>query len=51
VAGEMVGVIELPGLHKGYRIEPTGLAGAPELVERSLEEVVCVGFPRPRVWR
>jgi len=46
VAGEFVGIVEFPASARAYRIEPTGASGAPELVERALEEVVCVGFPK-----
>ena len=41
VAGDFAGVIELPGSQRSYRIEPSGPAGAAELVEHALDEVVC----------
>ena len=46
-AGEFIGVVEFPGSNRAYRIEPTGPEGAPELVERPLEEVLCINLPRP----
>jgi alpha-tubulin suppressor-like RCC1 family protein len=47
VAGEFVGVVELPGSNRAYRIEPSGPAGAPELVERSMSDVLCWKLPMP----
>lgn len=47
VAGEFVGVVELPGSGRAYRIEPTGPGGSPELVERPLGEVLCRKLPKP----
>jgi alpha-tubulin suppressor-like RCC1 family protein len=47
VAGEFVGIVELPARARAYRIEPTGAGGAPELVERALDEVVCLHLPVP----
>ncbi len=47
VAGDFVGVVELPGSKRAYRIEPTGPGGAPELVERPLGDVVCLKLPLP----
>lgn len=41
------GVIEFPGSRKAYRLEPIGPSGAMELVERPLEDVICIGLPRP----
>jgi hypothetical protein len=45
-AGKAVGVVEFPASRTAYRIEPTGLDGAPELWQRRLDEVVCLGMPR-----
>src|SRR5262245_62144664 len=45
-AGEYVGVIEMPGSGIAYRIEPCGPDGAPELVERRLDQVLCTEYPR-----
>ena len=45
-AGRAVGVIEFPTSQTAYRIEPTGPNGDPELWQRRLDEVVCVGMPR-----
>ena len=45
VAGDFVGVVEFPGSEKAYRIEPSGLGGAPELVERPLKNVLCLKLP------
>src|SRR5262245_53501113 len=36
VAGDFVGVVELPASRRAYRLEPTGPAGASEWVERPL---------------
>ncbi|MBL9135382.1 MAG: cadherin domain-containing protein [Verrucomicrobiales bacterium] len=47
VAGDYFGIFELPISRRAFRIEPNGLSGASELVSRSLEEVLCVGLPRP----
>ena len=47
VAGKAVGVVQFDGSDKAYRIEPTGLNGDPELWERRLDEVICVGMPQP----
>ncbi len=44
-AGDYVGVVELPARNKGYRIEPSRIQGQSELVEHSLEEVVCIRLP------
>ena len=45
VAGDFVGVVEFPKSKQAYRIEPTGPNGAPELVERPLEGVICYNLP------
>jgi alpha-tubulin suppressor-like RCC1 family protein len=47
VAGEFVGLVEFPGTDRAYRIEPSGPAGAPELVERAMGEVLCQRLPVP----
>ncbi len=44
-AGKAVGVIEFAGSQTAYRIEPTGPNGDPELWQRRLDEVLCVGMP------
>ena len=44
-AGSAVGVVEFPASKTAYRIEPTGLAGAPELWKRRLDEVICMDLP------
>lgn len=49
VAGEFFGVIEFPVSQRAYRIEPTGRDGGPELMEHRLDEVICIGLPRPTV--
>jgi alpha-tubulin suppressor-like RCC1 family protein len=41
VAGDFVGVVEFDGSDRAYRLEPTGLDGTPELVERPLASVRC----------
>ncbi len=41
-AGQAVAVVEFPGSKTAYRVEPTGLNGAPELWQRRLDEVVCL---------
>src|SRR5713226_6514009 len=46
-AGDFVGVVELPGSQRAFRIEPTGANGAPELVARALKEVICLNLPLP----
>ena len=45
-AGDYAGVIEFPASRKAYRIEPTGPGGSSELVERKLDEVICLMMPR-----
>ena len=45
-AGAYAGVVEFPASRKAYRIEPTGPGGSSELVERKLEEVICLMMPR-----
>jgi len=47
VAGKAVGVVQFPGSQTAYRIEPTGPGGEPELWRRRLDEVICVGLPKP----
>ena len=47
VAGNFVGVVECPASRRAWRVEPTGPGGASELVERRLEEVMCLKLPRP----
>lgn len=47
VAGKAVGVIRFPGSSTAYRIEPTGTNGDPELWKRRLDEVICIGMPKP----
>jgi len=37
--------MEFPASHTAYRIEPTGPNGDPELWQRRLDEVLCVGMP------
>jgi hypothetical protein len=44
-AGKAVGVVEFPASQTAYRIEPTGSNGAPELWQRRMDEVLCVGLP------
>lgn len=46
VAGSYFGVVEFPESGRAFRIEPTG-SGEAELVERPLEAVVCLAFPKP----
>jgi alpha-tubulin suppressor-like RCC1 family protein len=46
VAGDFVGIVELPASGTAYRIEPTGPGKTPELVERPLGAVLCVRMPR-----
>jgi len=43
-AGSAVGVIQFPTSETAYRIEPTGDDGAPELWQRRLDEVICMGM-------
>ena len=45
-AGDFAGLVELPASRKAYRLEPTGPGGASELVERRLDEVLCLMMPR-----
>jgi hypothetical protein len=47
VAGKAVGVVQFPASQTAYRIEPTGVGGEPEFWQRRLDEVVCVGMPKP----
>jgi alpha-tubulin suppressor-like RCC1 family protein len=47
VAGAFVGVVEFHGSDLAYHIEPSGPAGAPELVERPLDQVKCDHLPPP----
>jgi hypothetical protein len=47
VAGKAVGVVQFPASQAAYRIEPTGPGGDPELWQRRLDEVICVGMPKP----
>ncbi len=47
VAGKAVGVVQFPASKTAYRIEPTGPGGGPELWQRRLDEVICVGMPAP----
>jgi hypothetical protein len=47
VAGKAVGVVQFPTSQTAYRIEPTGPGGDPELWQRRLDEVICVGMPKP----
>jgi len=43
-AGKAVAVVEFPGSQTAYRVEPTGPDGDPELWQRRLDEVICVGM-------
>lgn len=43
-AGLAVAVVEFHGSKTAYRVEPTGLDGAPELWKRDLDEVVCLAM-------
>jgi len=45
-AGKAVGVVQFPASQTAYRIEPTGSGGDPELWQRRLDEVICVGMPK-----
>ncbi len=45
-AGDFAGVVEFPASRSAYRIEPTGPGGASELVERRLDEVMCLMMPQ-----
>jgi len=47
VAGSFVGFVTLPAREMAYRIEPTGVDGAPELIERPLRQVMCLRLPPP----
>jgi len=47
VAGKAVGVVQFPASQTAYRIEPTATGGDPELWQRRLDEVICVGMPKP----
>lgn len=47
VAGKAVGVVQFPASQTAYRIEPTGPEGEPELWQRRLDEVMCIGMPKP----
>jgi autotransporter-associated beta strand protein len=47
VAGEFVGLIEIPSAAKAYRIEPAAAGGGVDLVEHPLHTVVCLDFARP----
>ena len=47
VAGSFVGVIEFAAGATAYRIEPTGPEGKPELVERPLSRIKCLGLAAP----
>ena len=46
-AGDFAGVVEFPTSRRAFRLEPTGLNGATELVERGLGEVICLTLPPP----
>src|SRR5262249_28506790 len=46
-AGDFVGLLELPNRGVAYRLEPTGLGGASELVERPMREALCLELPQP----
>jgi len=48
-AGDFVGVVEFPKSQRAYRLEPTGPNGASELVERPLNQVLCVQLLPPPV--
>ncbi|HNQ72869.1 MAG TPA: cadherin domain-containing protein [Verrucomicrobiota bacterium] len=41
-AGDFVGVVEFPASQRAYRLEPTGPGGTTELVERPLDQVICL---------
>ena len=47
VAGDFVGVVELPGSGVAYRVEPSDRGGAQALVERPSRKVLCLRLPRP----
>jgi alpha-tubulin suppressor-like RCC1 family protein len=45
VAGEYVGVVELPGTQRAFRIEPAVETKGQVLVERQIDQVMCVNLP------
>jgi len=47
IAGSHVGVVQLPGSGRAFRLEPAAADGSPELVARRLDEVVCVKYAMP----
>lgn len=47
VAGTHVGVVTLPGSGRAFRLEPSSLDGAPELVPHKLSEVACIEYKMP----
>lgn len=49
IAGDFVGLIELAGSGKAYRLEPSGPDRSPELVEQPICQVRCLELPRPSI--
>ncbi|MBL9174269.1 MAG: cadherin domain-containing protein [Verrucomicrobiales bacterium] len=47
IAGTHVGVVTLPGSGRAFRLEPSSVDGAPELVPHKLNEVVCLEYKMP----
>jgi len=47
LAGSDAGAIEFPGSQRGFRIEPSGTNGAPELVAMPLGQIICLSLPAP----
>lgn len=45
-AGDFTGEVIFPSSKKAYRIEPIGPGGTSELVERRLDEVICLTMPK-----
>jgi len=51
VAGAMVGSVRFDKSRVAFRVEPAGAGGAPMLVERSIEQVICYNLQAPDLAR
>ena len=51
VAGAMVGSVRFDKSRVAFRVEPAGAGGAPMLVERSIEQVLCYNLAPPDLAR
>lgn len=47
VAGPLVGHVRFDGSREAWRVEPSGVGGAPVLTQVTEDDIVCVSLPQP----